>query len=336
MGMKRIWMIAFVLCMLLSGGMAQSMPMTDYAPGQMIDAGLHEPVEFLSGCVLESGEGFMLVNTTENGAYLLRATGRLARDTISIFIPMPEGYSAGVTAQDESGCVVRVWNAQESLSYTYTYEPGEKYEEPWKLKAFARSSAEGEFSVQLSHDRAQATLAAGSGVEQYTAFYQFYVEANNINYDKIPHSMEDLKRLEKEYPVAAVSPGDPGTRVNLRKGPSTKAERVGSLYSGTRLRIREIRDGWAKVFVGDMDAYISTQFLTFGAAIEQVADARPTAKLRDSEWVETSRKPYRGGGGTVSRTSGGQTVRIIGEYNSEWRIVGTDGGSYFIHADNLQ
>lgn len=334
--MKRIWVIALALCMALCGGMAQSMPLTDYAPGQMIDAGMHEPVEFLSGCMLESGEGFMLVNTTENGAYLLRATGRLARDAISIFIPMPEGYSAGVTAEDESGCVVRIWNEQESLSYTYAYEPGEKYEEPWKLRAFARSSAKGEFSVQLSHDRAQATLAAGTGVEQYTAFYQFYVEANNINYDKIPHSMEDLKRLEREYPVAAVSPGDPKSRVNLREGPGTGHPRCGSLYSGTRLRIREIRDGWAKIHVGDMDAYISTQYLTFGAALEQVADARPTAKLKNSEWVETSRKPYRGGGGTVSRTHGGQTVRIIGEYNNQWRIVGVSGGSYFIHVDYLQ
>ncbi|MBQ7885645.1 MAG: SH3 domain-containing protein [Clostridia bacterium] len=334
--MKRIGWIALALCLLVSGGAAQSVPLTDYAPGQMIDAGLHEPVAFLSGCVLESGEGFMLVNTSENGAYLLRATGRLARDTISIFIPMPKGYSAEVTARDESGCVVRIWNAQESLSYTYAYEPGEKYEEPWKLRAFARSSAEGEFSVQLSLDRAQATLASGSGVEQYTTFYQFYVEANNINYDKIPRSMADLKRLEKEYPVAAVSPDDSKTRVNLRKGPSSKTERVGSLYSGARLRIREIEDGWAKIHVGDMDAYISTEFLTFGAAIEQVADARPMAVLKDAQWVETSRMPYRGGGGTVSRTQGGQQVRIIGEYNNAWRIVGDGAHSYFIHDDNLQ
>ena len=145
-----------------------------------------------------------------------------------------------------------------------------------------------------------------------------------------------LKQLEKESPVAAVSPGDPATRVNLRKGPSTKAERVGSLYSGTRLRIREIKDGWAKIHVGDMDAYISTDFLTFGAQIEQVPDARPSARLKGEEWVEISRMPYRGGGGTVTRTAGGQQVRIIGEYNSQWRIVGTDGGSYFIDAKNLK
>ena len=34
--------------------------------------------------------------------------------------------------------------------------------------------------------------------------------------------------------------------------------------------------------------------------------------------------------------AGGQAVRVIGEYNSQWRIVGTDGGSYFIHTDNIR
>lgn len=334
--MKRMAAAALMLSLLVSCAWAQSVPLTDYSPGQMIDAGLHEPVAFLSGCVLESGEGFMLVNTSENGAYLLRATGRIARDTISIMIPMPKGYSAEVTARDESSCEVRIFNGQESHTYTYVYEQVRQYEEPWKLRSYAYQNAERTFCAQLSHDRIRAEERTAAGTQEYTTFYQFYVEANNINYGRIPRSIEDVKRLEREYPVAAVSPDDPGTRVNLREGPSAKTERVGSLYSGARLRIREMQDGWAKIHVGDMDAYISTEFLTFGAAIEQVADARPTAKLKDSEWVETSRRPYRGGGGTLSRTSGGQTVRIIGEYNSQWRIVGTDGGSYFIHADNLE
>lgn len=334
--MKRIVTAALALCMTISGGMAQSMPLKDYVPGQMIDAGFSQPVRFMAGCVLESGEGFMLVDSDFSDGNLLRATGRIARDSISIFIPVPEGCSAELTAQDEKGCEVRMFNGQESHTYTYAYEQVQQYEEPWKLRSYEYENAQRVFSAQLSHDRIQAVEKTDTGIQEYTTFYQFYVEANNVNYEKIPASIAELKRLEKEYPVAAVSPSDPQTRVNLRKGPSAKTERVGSLYSGARLRIREIKDGWAKIHVGDMDAYISTDFLTFGAAIEQVVDARPTAKIKGGEWVEVSRKPYRGGGGTVSRTSGGQTVRIIGEYNSQWRIVGTDGGSYFIHTDNLQ
>ena len=334
--MKRIGWIALALCLMISKGVAQSMPLTEYQPGQMIDAGLSDPVRFMAGCVLENGEGFMLVDSDLSDGHLLRTTGRIARDSISIFMPIPDGCSAELNAQDEKGCAVHVYDGQESRVYTFVLEEVEQYEEPWKLRAYERRSEGKTFCVQLSHDRMQAVERTAAGEQSYTTFIQFFVDANNIDYDKLPGSIEEMKRLEKQYPVAAVSPNDPASRVNLRKGPSTKSERAGSLYSGTRLRIREIENGWAKIHVGDMDAYISTEFLTFGAAIDQVADARPTARLNNSEWVEISRMPYRGGGGTVSRTAGGKEVWIIGEYNDAWRIVGTDAGSYFIEADHLR
>lgn len=334
--MKRMMIIAAALCMLVSMGIAQSVPLTDYVPGQMIDVGFARPVRFMAGCILESGEGFMLVDSESSGGYLLRASGRIARDSISVCMPMPKECRAEVTAQDENGCVVYVYDGKDRHAYTFALETIGRYEEPWKLRAYEKKSAEKSFCVQLSHDRMQAVERTSAGEANYTTYIQFFIDANNINYEKLPESIEEMKQLEKRYPVAAVSPSDPATRVNLRKGPSKKTERVGSLYSGARLHIREIKDGWAKIYVGDTDAYISTDFLTFGEAIEQVEDARPWAKLKDGEWVEISRAPYRGGGGTVSRTEGGQDVRIIGEYNDQWRIVGTDGGSYFIDVDNLQ
>ena len=44
--MKKRW-IALALCLMISKGVAQSMPLTEYQPGQMIDAGLSDPVTFL-------------------------------------------------------------------------------------------------------------------------------------------------------------------------------------------------------------------------------------------------------------------------------------------------
>lgn len=335
--MKHIAGAALGLVLLSGCAFAQSTPMTDYAPGQMIDVGFARPVQFMAGCVLEGGEGFMLVDSDTIDGHLLSSTGRVARDHISNSIPIPDGYSAQLTAQDQNGCVARIFNGQESHTYTFACEMVKAYEYPWKLRGYVYENARQTFSVKLSHDRLEATQTTSAGTQAYTTFYQFFVEANNVDYGKIPRSIDDMKRMEKEYPVAAVSPQDPGTRVNLRKGPSTKTERVGSLYSGARLHIREITDdGWAKIYVGDTDAYISTEFLTFGEAIEHVEDARPYARIRDGEWIEISRAPYRGGGGTVAQTQGGQDVRIIGEYNSQWRIVGTDGGSYYIDTDNLR
>ena len=100
--MKRVLWLLLLLCLLAAGGAAQSVPLTDYAPGQMIDVGFHDPAVFLSGCTLESGKGFILVDSQFYGGYLLRSTGRIVRDTISAGIPLPEGDSAEVTAQDET------------------------------------------------------------------------------------------------------------------------------------------------------------------------------------------------------------------------------------------
>ena len=337
--MKRVLWLLLLLCLLAAGGAAQSVPLTDYAPGQMIDVGFHDPAVFLSGCTLESGEGFILVDSQFNGGYVLRSTGRIARDTISDGIPIPEGDSAEVTAQDENSCEVRIFNAQESRSYLFALEPTQVAPDRWVLKSYACRRDGHTFSARFGHDRVQAVEMTAAGTEEYTAYYEFYAEANNLSHEKIPASIADVKRLEKAYPVAAVSPDDPGSRVNLRKAPSVKSERVGSLYSGTRLRIREITDdGWAKISVGDMDAYISTDYLTFGAALEQVPDARPAAKLPDREWVEVSRKPYRGGGGTVTQVRGGQQVSVIGEYNGEWRMVQEQEwqNTFFIQANQLR
>ena len=94
MPMKRMMMIVLMLQLLFACALAQSMPLTDYAPGQMIDVGFARPVRFMAGCVLESGEGFMFVDAESSGGYLLSATGRIARDSISVCMPLPKGCCA--------------------------------------------------------------------------------------------------------------------------------------------------------------------------------------------------------------------------------------------------
>lgn len=337
--MKRVLLLLLALCLMAAGGAAQSTPLTDYAPGQMIDAGFSGPVTFLNGCVLDNGEGFMLVDTDFYDAYLLSSTGRIARDVVTLGLKVPQGCQAEVTAQSEQHCEVCIQNGQESQTYTYELEPSLYDTNRWVLTDYECRDSGHTFSAQFSHNRVQAAETTRSGEETYTAYYTFYHEANNIDYDKVPQSMAQVRQLEKQYLVAAVSPDDPGSRVNLRKAPSTKSERVGSLYSGTLLDIREITsDGWAKISVSDMDAYIHTDFLTFGEKIEQIPDTRPTAKLPDQEWVEVSHMPYRGGGGTVTQVRGGQQVSVIGEYNSEWRIVQEEEWQniFFIRAGQLR
>lgn len=329
---------ALALCLLAAGGLAQSAPMTDYAPGQQIDVGFARPASFLSGCTLPGGENFVVVGTDFNDAYLVQRTGQTARDAISGGIPVAEGDGVEVTAEDENRCEVRIYNARESRTYAYALETTPYGYERWMLTGYGYRDERTTFSAQVDLECVQAVETTQAGTQTYTTYYAFYAEAMNFDYGEMPSSIAELKRLEKAHPLAAVSPSDPTSRVNLRKSPSTKSSRVGSLYSGTRLWIRELTDdGWAKVFVGDMAAYIRTDFLTFGEAIGQVTDARPTAKLPDQEFVDVSRQPYRGGGGTATRMCGGRAVRVLGEYNGEWRIVQTEDmhHAFFIEAGKL-
>lgn len=335
--MKRIAVMGLVLCLAAAGTLADAIPMTRYTAGEMIDVGFNGNVQFMAGCEFDDGSTIMLVDTDFADGYLLIDPDSFYYDSIGSGIPIEKEWDAQVTAQDIEHCTVTLSSGKQTLRYHFSFVPvAYEYEQVWMLDRLENTDGDMRFTADFSFWRADMTQTQNGKTETAAVYYQFFREANNLNFDKLPKSIEEGKRLESKYPVAAVSPDDPTTRVNLREGPGTDYPRCGSLYSGTLLAVREMKDGWAKIFVGDTDAYISTEFLAFSAEIESVSDMRPTAMLRDGEWIEVSRAPYRGGGGTVTRTRGGQTVRIMGEYNNQWRIVSTDPGSYYVHVNDLQ
>lgn len=335
--MKKRLALALLLCLWTVSALAQTWAMDTYTPGQMIDVGWNTPVKFMAGCTLGDGTSIMLVDTNFADGYLLIDSPLYNFDSITHFLPVGAGWSAEVTAADSANCTVKLKKGVETRKYHFAYEFTEQGQSEWVLKHYGRENTKGDyFHADLSFFRADVSESENGELKTAVVYYDFFRQANNIAYPKHPFAFEECLLLEKQYPVAAVSPKDPATRVNLREGPSTKKSICGSLYSGALLSIREIKDGWAKIYVGDTDAYISTQFLTFGAEIENVPDMRPLATVRDGEWIKVSRAPYWGGGGSVTQTRGGQEVRIMGEYNKQWRIVSANPGSYYIHTDDLK
>lgn len=337
--MKKRFALALTICLCAcaASALAQAKPMTKYQPGQIVDIGWNDPTKFMAGCEFDDGSSIMLIDTDFADGYLLIDSPAYELDSITHFLPIDAGWHAEVTAADIGNCTVELTNGDETRKYHFAYEFTEKGQSEWVLKHYRTENNKGDyFHADLSFFCARVSEARNGKVQTAIVYYDFFRQANNITYQKHPFSLEECLALEKQYPVAAVSPSDPTTRVNLREGPGTSHPRCGSLYSGALLSIREIKDGWAKIFVGDTDAYISTEFLTFGADIQYVSDMRPAARIRSAEWVKVSRVPYWGGGGSVTQTRGGQDVRIMGEYNSQWRIVSANPGSYYIHADDLR
>ena len=330
-------MLMICLCACVISAQAEAKPMNGHVKGERIDVGFARPVEFLAGCAFPGGEGFVLVDTDSLGIYLLQHTADYEYDSICAAMPVLDRRGKiSVTAEDAQHCVVTYELDGETHVYSFCVEFTEKEQDEWVLSRYQRKTKDSVCTTEFSFLRADVQETKNGSTENAVVYYQFFRQANNLNFEKHPGSVREALELQAQYPVAVVSPSDPTSRVNLREGPSTKKPICGSLYSGALLSIREMKDGWAKIHVGDTDAYISTQFLTFGAEIENVPDMRPTARIRDGEWVNVSRVPYWGGGGSLTQTRGGQEVRIMGEYNKQWRIVSANPGSYYVHVDDLK
>ena len=334
---RSMFLVMLCMCACVICALAEAKPINGYVKGAQIDVGFARPVEFLAGCEFPGGVGFILVDTDSIGTYLIKQTANYEYNPICGSMPvMDQRGKISVSADDAQHCVVTYELDGETDVYSFGVEFTEKGQYEWVLSSYQRKTRDSVCKTEFSFLRADVQETRNGSTENAVVYYQFFRQANNLNFDKHPGSVMEALELQEKYPVAAVSPSDPATRVNLRKGPGTNFPRCGSLYSGAVLSVREISDGWAKIYVGDTDAYISAEFLTFGAEIENVPDMRPSATVRDGEWIKVSRAPYWGGGGSVTQTHGGQDVRIMGEYNKQWRIVSANPGSYYIHTDDLK
>ena len=158
---------------------------------------------------------------------------------------------------------------------------------------------------------------------------------------ELPHSLADAQRLQAERPVAAIAPENPKDRVNMREGPSTKHPRVGSLYSGTMVRIEGSADGeWLYIVPmggAAQKAYVKKDLLAFGANIWNIPDASYERVLttRSGEAVPISNLPYHGRYQTYHYPSG-SVLRVIGKYNDEWAIVSFGRGAFYAETKYLK
>ncbi|MBP3657509.1 MAG: SH3 domain-containing protein [Clostridia bacterium] len=342
--MKRIMaaLAALLLAAAACSAAAQSTPMETFDVSDYESLGFGRAVGFTAGCREAGGARFLLVDTLGfNGHYLMTDPKGDGQWTIfSGGMPVEPGSRVTLEAEDAMDCAVRIEKDGVTQVWHFAEEPDPWRDPDWVLAGYERIAGDDELFTASFGDASAYVIRTRQGRTQTArVYYDFFRDANNLDYDKLPRSMEDALRLQEAYPVAAVSTATPGDRVNLRHGPGTGREIAGSLYSGALLTVREMKDGWAHVYAGDAGLWISAEYLVFGSDIEQVRDDTIRARLRGEEhgaYVEVSRMPYQGGGGTVTQMPGGSEVRIIGEYNREWRIVGDVYGSVYVRAQDLR
>ena len=140
--------------------------------------------------------------------------------------------------------------------------------------------------------------------------------------------------LETPTPVSTPEPvpeyATATTTVNVRKSDSEKADKLGRVSSGTRLKVQEVLlNGWTKVVYEGADGYIKSEYLQFSeSAAGQEAIGTVTAKtninVRSGAGQDTERLGMLAGGESLDLLAvegdwckvnfGGQTGYVKSEY----------------------
>ena len=68
------------------------------------------------------------------------------------------------------------------------------------------------------------------------------------------------KYTDFEAPSATVT----ASALNIRKGPSTDTDKIGSLPNGTEIKVLGREKGWVKILHGKHIGYVSEEYLNFG------------------------------------------------------------------------
>lgn len=91
------------------------------------------------------------------------------------------------------------------------------------------------------------------------------VSANAVVSDNRPVASENTIEVEPQQSVTVlVAIPNVTNSVNVRSGPSTDYERVGSAYADCEYEVIEIQsNGWTKLYYDDVVGYISSEYLIY-------------------------------------------------------------------------
>ena len=178
-----------------------------------------------------------------------------------------------------------------------------------------------------------ATIRKGSSVELlskeengwYKVIYQGkegYMSAQWLDVVLNPDADEAAESVNSVS--AAPIPLVTADTLNVRSGPGTDYDRVGTLKKGAQVTILEELDGWYQISSGDLTGYVSAQYISLDGAVPQEG------------LVLTSVLNVRSGAGTSYSRIGtvrmGSTVTILDTVDG-WYKVSTGSITGYVSAD---
>lgn len=122
------------------------------------------------------------------------------------------------------------------------------------------------------------------------------------------------------------------SNLNVRKEPRADAPLVGKMRNQSACEVLEVLDGWAHIKSGEVEGYVSTEYLLMGAE----------AKLRAKDYVKKVAKVTVSSlkvreeadlsGAVLTLAPQGEELEYVGTVG-EWIQVNLDGNEAYVHSD---
>ena len=128
--------------------------------------------------------------------------------------------------------------------------------------------------------------------------------------------------------------------LNVRKGPGTQYDRIGSVKNGVKVTILGEENGWYKIEYNGGAGYVSKEYIVLdGTAPTVTPTATPEAPKTGTVKISSNTLNVRKGPGTgyarIGSVKKGATVTILGEENG-WYKIEYNGGTGYVSKEYVQ
>ncbi len=137
----------------------------------------------------------------------------------------------------------------------------------------------------------------------------------DIEWDTLPQTWEEAVDAVSGKGFAVVTNPDPADRLHLRTRPEKGAPSLGKYYSGTPVRVLEMRGDWAQVDVFGQSGWMMTKYLSFHEPYIASLSAMPKLFFREGCAVLYHQPDEYAASEPIFNDYG---MRIIGVIGDEW------------------
>ena len=153
-----------------------------------------------------------------------------------------------------------------------------------------------------------------------------------MDYMMIAREMENATYGYTNLGIADVESGN----LNVREEPSTEAKLVGKMPKNSACEILEINDGWAHITSGEIEGYVSTDYLLMGPdAVIAARDLVQTIVRVDVDGLNV-RDQASLDSAVLTSVPKGEELQYIETVNEEWIKVDIDNQEAYVCADYVE